>query len=498
MSKKALVLGAGLGGLATAVRLNTAGYEVTILEKNEKAGGRLNRLEKDGFTWDLGPTFFSMTYEFFEFLRETGIKNSFDFNELDPVYTVNFSDTGKSYTIYKDIARLANEFRDVEPDFEQKMEKLLQKTGRLFHDTQDIIVKKNIDSLWSYFVQLIKVPPRHIPLLFRSFWSEISRHFDSREAREIFSLVAFFLGGTPFNTSAVYTLLTYVELRHNGYHNVKGGMYGIVEFLLKELEARKVNVHYNTEITDYYDIGNGEVGFIDHSGKRWEAGTIVVNADAALFRGKILNRKAFRREKLEDLKWTMAPFTIYLGIDKKLNGLEQHNYFLGTNFKDYAQTIFSPKADLNKPYYYVNVPSKHNPESAPEGKESLYILCPVPHLLHRSDWNDREQFAGNIIRDLGKRIGEDLESLIVSKTIMTPLEWKDKFNLFEGSGLGLSHNLSQMAALRPGNVDEQFKNLYYVGASTVPGTGLPMVMISAKLVTEQIIRKNGSVPENIA
>ena len=493
MDKTALVVGAGLGGLSTALRLQHLGYSVTVLEMNDQAGGRLNQLQKDGFTWDLGPTFFSMTYEFHDFLKDIGIENGFQFTELEPLYQVNFSDSQKWYRVSKDLNRLAAEFSAVEPDIDKKMEKLLAKTGKLFHDTENKIVRKNIDTSLQYLYNILRVPPRHIPLLFRSFWKENSRYFNSREAREIFSLVAFFLGGTPFTTSAVFTLLTYVEMKHNGYHNVAGGMYQIVKFLLDKFKERNIKIRYNTRITGYRDNGNNRLSLTDNSGKEWKADVIVINADAALFRSRILQREAYNENRLAKLNWTMAPFTIYLGIDKKLDKLEQHNYFLGRDFRDYASNIFSSNADLSKPYYYVNVPSKNNPESAPQNCEALYILCPVPHLQHKNQWDDSEEFASSIISDLGQRIGVELEKHIISKTVMTPLDWRDKFDLYQGSGLGLAHNLTQMAALRPKNRDEKFRNLYYVGASTVPGTGLPMVIISSKLVTEQILKDHGPV-----
>ncbi len=491
MNNNVLIVGAGLGGLSTALRLSKRGFNVQIVEKNSTAGGRLNRIQQDGFTWDAGPTFFSMTYEFTEFLKDIDSENQFEFDALEPLYSVNFINPARKYQIFKDKKKLAEQFRYVESDFERKIDHFLEKTGAVYHDTENRIIKRNFDTLLEYLLQLFKVPIKHLPLLFHSFWDEVASNFHSRDVREIFSLVAFFLGGTPYDTSAVYTLLNYVELKHNGYHNVKGGMYKLVEFLLKKLQEANITVHYNTEIIDYKNKGKYISSLTDSNGNSWNADLFIVNADAALWRGKIFGRRKFSESRLDRMKWTMAPFTIYLGIKGKLPNLEQHNYFLGDNFRDYAGSIFKNRADMSKPYYYVNVISKNNPECAPSGCESIYILCPVPHLQFKPDWSDKDNFSLTIINDLSHRISYNLQDNILTQKVMTPLDWESGFNLHRGSGLSLAHNLDQMASLRPRNYDEKFRNVFYVGASTVPGTGLPMVIISSKLVVERICKYYG-------
>jgi phytoene desaturase len=483
---KVLIAGTGLGGLSTALRLTSKGHEVEMVEKFHQAGGRLNRLSKDGFTFDMGPSFFSMSYEFTELARSCNWKLPFEFHELDPLYAVNFSDTGQTYKIYKDAHKLAEEFKGIEPNLEEKLNSYLQTTGALFHDTENLIIRRNFNHWWEYLQALVQVPVKHAPKLFRTFWSEVERHFESREVKEILSLVAFFLGGTPFDTPAIFTLLSYTELKHDGYYNVKGGMYKIVEGLVEELKNRGVKIHYNTEIVEVETEKKEVTALIDQHGFRWEADQFVINADAAWFRGEILKRRSFRIKKLDEMRWTMAPLTIYLGVKGRIPHIHHHNYFLGTNFRDYAKGIFKNQVSLQKPYYYVNVLSRHNPESAPEGCESLFILVPVPDLRFRPDWSDRDEITESILKDLSERIDFDLIENRVSQTVYTPVEWEKMFNLHRGSGLGLGHNMGQMAYLRPSNKDEKLSNLFYTGASTVPGTGLPMVVIGSKLTVEQM------------
>ncbi|NDP22140.1 MAG: phytoene desaturase [Paludibacter sp.] len=486
MSKNVLIVGAGLGGLATALRLAKKGHKVEIIEKNSQAGGRLNQIKKDGFTFDTGPSFFSMSFEFKEFAKDCNIDLPFKYIELDPLYTVNFSDNPKTFYLYKDIKKLAAQFKDVEPDFEERMTNYLKNSGALFHDTVDLVIKNNFDSVFSYIVTLMRVNPTHIPVLFRSFYQEVKRNFNSKEARQIVSLVAFFLGRTPFDTMAIYTLLSYTEFKHDGYFNVEGGMYKITEGIVNELLKENVKITYNTEIVDF--VGNGKKleYLIDSKGQKWSSDIILVNGDAAVFRSRVFKREKYALEKLDKMNWTMGYLTFYVGLKCKLPQVNHHNYYLGSNFEEYANNVLQNPDSLQKPYYYVNVLSKYNLECAPEGCESLFFVCPVPNLQHKPNWDDKDEIVNSIIADFSKRIDKNIEPEIVSKTIYTPLEWQDQFNLHRGSGLGLSHSMNQIGAFRPSNFDEKFKNVYYVGASTIPGAGLPMAIISSKLAFQRI------------
>ncbi len=495
MQKTALIIGTGLGGLTTALRLASRGWQVEMVEKYHRAGGRLNLLEKDGFKFDMAPTFFSMSYEFQELIKDCNIPMPFEFVELDPLYSVHFDGDQRSYLIYKDLKKLALEFQHLEPDFEKKIHKFLKAAGQLFHDTEDIVIRRNFDSLTHYLLKLTTVPVKHAPKMFYSMWKEMERNFESFEVQVIFSLVGFFLGATPFDTPAVYTLLNYTELMHDGYYNVKGGMYKIVEGLLPELEKRGVKIHYNTEIVSFSEENGKISSFTDSKGKIWKADRFVVNADAAGFRGKIMQRPEFSEQKLDQKKWTLAPLTIYLGLDTKVPDMYHHNYFLRRNFREYAGKIFKNQIKLDKPYYYVNIQSMHNPEYAPPGKESVFILCPVPDLRFKSDWSDDQEIADSIIDDMSHRIGFDFKKHTEVRVVLNPEHWQNMFGLYRGSGLGLAHDLNQVGGFRPKNKDEKFSNLYYVGASTVPGTGLPMTVISSRLVTERILKDHGLVPQ---
>ena len=488
-----LVIGSGISGLSTALRLLRRGYEVEIVERFGRAGGRMNQLQKDGYQYDIGPSFFSMSYEFEELASDADIELPFQYRALDPLYSVWYDQPVRSYKLYRDVEKLANEFREVEPGFAGKMNRYMASAGRLYHDIDSRVIKKNFDSLAHYAAGLLSVPPVHLPKLGRNFWQEVSRHFKSREVREMLSLVSFFLGGTPFDTPAVYTMLSYTEFVHDGYYNVEGGMYKIVEGFVGLLKEKGVPISYHIDITGFYSEGRLIRGFTDSQGREYPADIFVVNADAAVFRSRVMGRKRYRAERLDKMQWTMAPLTLFLGLDEKIPGIGHHNYFLRNNFRDYSTKLYRNRISLDQPYYYVNVVSRHNANAAPEGGEAVYILVPVPDRRYKPDWHDKDQIADAIIRDLSGRIGFPVHQHVRSRTVLDPADWERMFNLHRGSGLGLGHQLRQVGWFRPSNRDEEYSNLFYTGSSTPPGTGIPMGVISSRLVTERIDESFGTL-----
>lgn len=192
MTKSVIVVGAGLGGLSTALRLSYKGYQVTMIEKQALPGGRLHVLKKDGFTFDVGPSFFSMSYEFKELFDSIGESVPFELNELNPLYTVNMAGSDRVFQIYKDLDKLANEFRGIEDNFEVKVRGYLKGAKEIFHDTEYKIIKRNFNNIVSYALSMATVPMKHLPKMFRTFWAELELHFESEEVKTIFSLVAFF------------------------------------------------------------------------------------------------------------------------------------------------------------------------------------------------------------------------------------------------------------------------------------------------------------------
>lgn len=487
MKNNVIIVGSGLAALASAIRLNEAGFQVTILEKNRQAGGRLNRLTKDGFTFDVGPTFFSMSYEFERFAKECNMRLPFNYHPVDPLYHVHLTEHNRPFILYRDIQKLAGQFNNFESKFESKMQKYLHHTGNLFHNSFDKIVGQNFNSMPHYIEQLARVNPIHLPFLFNSYESFVNKHFDSDEARQIISLPSYFLGSTPTQTNGVYSLLSYTEFVHDGYHNVEGGMYEIVKGLLREIERRGIIIHYNTEITTVNTKNNLVEAVIDQRNRKYEADYFLINMDAALFRGRILHRKQYSENNLAQKKWSMGFLTIYAGLDCKVDHLALHNYYIGISKQDKTMKGFRDSKLPENPYFYVNVSSRYNNQCAPEGCESLMFVIPVPNLLYKNNWDDAPYIVDAILKELAVRIDFPILQYLKMLQWFTPTDWQQQYNLYMGAGLGLNHDLLQTGYLRPRNNDEEFHNLFYTGASTVPGIGLPMAIISSRLSTERII-----------
>ncbi|MCS6978741.1 MAG: phytoene desaturase family protein [Flavobacteriales bacterium] len=487
-TSQVLIIGSGLGALATALRLTAHGFrDILIVEKADTPGGRLNILEQDGFRFDTGPSFFSMSYEFDELFQSCQVPNPLTYRPLDPLYTVYLAGHSRPFRIFRDLKRLEKEFEGLESGLSSKMQRWLDNAGAIFHDTEHRVVKRDFDTLPAYLWALAGVPWKHAPRMFMSMWKDLENHFSSEEARVIFSLVSFFLGNTPFDTPAVYKLLSYTEFVHDGYWSVEGSMYDIVNKIVGLLKERGVRFEFRTEIAEPI-VENGRLkGFRSTDGRRFEAEICVSNSDAAAFRGLVMGRRRWHTKRLDRMEWTLAPFTMYVGLNRKLHGLNHHNYFLGSNFRQYADTIFKSSVAPEKPYYYVNIPSKSDPSCAPEGCENLFFLCPVPDLRFKPDWSDAEALGEAILSDFESRVGQPVREHVVTKTIWSPKTWEQKFNLYRGSGLGLAHGLNQIGGFRPAIRDEEFDNLFYVGASTRPGTGLPMVVISSRLAAGHIV-----------
>lgn len=488
MNKSVLIVGTGMAGLSTGLRLASRGYKVRFVEKNSKPGGRLNQLKEEGFTFDTGPSFFSMPYEFHELVQDCGIEMPFRFVELDPLYTVNFKGSDKKYSLYKDIDMLSQQFIHVEPDFKIKFQAYLKKCAELYNDTVNIAIKRNFDNITDYILALFTVNPKHLPVLLKTFWAQTGNYFKSKEARRIVSLIAFFLGRTPFDTNAIYTLLSHIEFTHTGYYNVEGGMYTIVQSMVNELEKMNAVFHYNTHVTGYRSSGNRLTHLTDSNNQEWQADIFVINSDAAHFRGAVFNRSAFSEKRLNRKDWTMGYLTIYVGVKTLLPQVEHHNYYLGNNYEDYAHNVMRNPDTLQQPYYYVNRISKNNPGCAPANCEALFFVCPMPNLIYKKDWSNKQAIIDSIIKDFSKRVNKDISKHIVFLKAYTPIDWQEQFSLFQGAGLGLSHKMLQIGALRPKNYDEKFLNTFYTGASTIPGAGLPMAVISSKLTAERVYK----------
>ncbi|MDQ4105981.1 MAG: phytoene desaturase family protein [Actinomycetota bacterium] len=495
-AKRIAVVGAGMGSLAAAIRLAVMGFEVEVFEKNDEIGGRMGRLEAEGFTFDTGPSLLLMTDTYRNLFRFAG-RDLDDYTNLIPVnanYRVNFGD-GDSMTVHRQLPELIGELERIEPGVTPNFYRFLEDACHKYRLGRSEFVERDFDKAGDFFGL------RNLRLLAKTravnnYYRSVSRFFKSEKLRQAFSLQTMYLGLSPFRAPAVYSLLPYTELAEDGLWFPEGGMYSLVEAM--ERLARELGVEFRTNSpVEEVLVTKGRTRGVRVNGQELAADAVLVGADLPYAYRKLLPASAdadFKgRRKREKLEYTASAFMLYLGIDRKLDGMLHHNFYLSSRYRENFEDIFDHRRLPDDPSFYAVVPSKTEPRMAPEGMESLFVLVPVPHLGPNVDWRrDGAAFKEKVYGLLEKRCGiENIRDRIVYEKIRTPEDWREDYNLEEGAAFGIGHGILQVGYFRPPMVSRSIENLYFVGASTRPGTGVPLVTIGAKLVAERIGREVG-------
>jgi len=481
-----------MGGLAAAIRLAALGFEVEVFEKNGQAGGRMGRLEADGFTFDTGPSLLLMTDTYRELFHFAG-RNLEDYVKLIPLdgqYRVTFGD-GDALTIRRMLPEMIRELERIEPGVTPRFYRFLEDACLKYRLGRSEFVERDFEGARDFFGL------RNLRLLLKTkalgnYYRSVSRFFESDKLRQAFSLQTMYLGLSPFEAPAVYSLLPYTELAEDGLWFPEGGMYALVQAMEKVAEELGVKFHLNSPVEEIV-VRKGQARGIRVNGEEVAADGVLVGADLPYAYRELLPDAAdedFRfRRKREKLEYTASAFMLYLGIDRKLDGMLHHNFYLSPKYRENFEQIFRDHALPDDPSFYAVVPSKTEPSMAPEGMESLFVLVPVPHLGPNVDWErDGPAFREKIYDLLERRCGVSRESVVYEK-VRTPLDWRDEYNLEEGAAFGIGHSILQVGYFRPPMVSRSVGGLYFVGASTRPGTGVPLVTIGARLVAERIGRE---------
>lgn len=496
-AKRIAVVGAGMGSLAAAIRLSVQGFEVEVFEKNGQAGGRMGRLEAEGFTFDTGPSLLLMTDTYRELFRFAGrdLDDYVNLIPLDANYRVNFGD-GDSLTIRRTLPELIKELERIEPGVTPNFYRFLEDACHKYRLGRSEFVERDFDKASDFFGL------KNLRLLLKTnavsnYYRSVSKFFETDKLRQAFSLQTMYLGLSPFRAPAVYSLLPYTELAEDGLWFPEGGMYSLVaamERLAKELGVR---FHMNSPVEEVL-VTKGHTRGVRVNGEELAADAVLVGADLPYAYRSLLPESAGadfkRRRKREKLEYTASAFMLYLGMDRKLDGMLHHNFYLSPEYKENFEAIFRDRRLPDDPSFYAVVPSKTEPRMAPAGRDSLFVLVPVPHLGPNVDWRrDGPAFREKVYGLLEKRCGiEDVRDRVVYEKVRTPEGWRDDYNLEEGAAFGLGHGILQVGYFRPPMVSRSIENLYFVGASTRPGTGVPLVTIGAKLVAERIGREVGA------
>ncbi len=489
----AIVIGAGLGGIAAAALLARHGYQVTVLEKNSAPGGRCGQLVREGHRFDVGATLFLMPEVFAQTYAALGerMEDHLDLRRIDPTYRIHFADD-TMLDLTSDLTALQAQVEAIEPGSFGGLLRYLDEGRRHYHLALERFVGRNFPHAWDYF------HPGNLKLLLDlkplfKHYTHIGQFFHDPHLKAAFTFQNMYLGLSPFDAPATYSLLQYTELV-GGVWFPQGGLYRVVESLAAIATAHGVRFVYEAPVRRITVADGRAVGVELADGSHQHADVVVADADLPYVYAHLLPPgPEFRR--LTRLQYTCSAIMFYWGVDQTVPQLGTHNVFLAGDYRGSFARIFHDHTLPAAPSFYVHAPARVDPAAAPPGQDTLFVLVPVGHLEGQQDWAALQTRArAAVLRRLAEQGLAGLETHLKFEVCYTPQEWLRLYNLDRGAAFGLSHNFGQVGYLRPHNRHPRYSNLYFVGSSTHPGTGLPMVLLSARLTTERIIQEMG-LPE---
>ena len=491
----AIVIGAGIGGIATAARLAKNGYDVTVLEKNDTAGGRCNQIVQDGHRFDIGPTLFLMPEVWEETFASLGEKMSdhLELKRIDPTYKVHFDD-GLKLELTSDIGKMQTQLEKVERTAFSGFLNYITEGNKHYKMSLEKFVGRNFYNIFEY------LSLSNLPLIFQlkalaKHHANTGRFFKDERLKAAFTFQNMYLGLSPYDAPATYSLLQYTELAEGVWYPM-GGMYAAILALTGIAEKLGVKFIFEAPVKRLHVDHSKVVSVELEDGRQFSSDIFIGNADLPYIYKELLP-DAKEARKLDKKLYTCSTIMFYWGVDKEFPQIAHHNVFLGGDYKASFDRIFNDHTLPEVPSFYVHAPARTDVAAAPKGQDTIYALMPVGHLDARSkqDWNALvERARATIFTRLAEELGvNDLKEHIKFEIVYQPEVWQERFNLTKGAAFGLSHNFWQVGYLRPHNRHKQYKNLYFAGASTHPGTGLPIVLLSARLTTERILKEAGTI-----
>lgn len=492
---RTVIIGGGVGGLATAIRLAGAGHRVTLLEKNAMVGGRANELRLGPYRFDTGPSLLLMPDVYRELFASVGrrIDDYVELTAVEPNYRIHLPG-GVSFEATRDLARLARQVDAIEPGAGGRVQAFLDDAGYKYRVAREQFVGRNFRHLGEFATpgnlrELVKTGA--LANLFR----RTGRYFKDERLRLAFTFQTMYLGISPLDAPAIYALLPYTELVE-GIWYPRGGIYRLIEAMRRLAEELGAEIRTEAEVERLVIEGDRVRGVTLVGGETLAADLVVANADLPGAYHRFVperQRPDFSDRRLRRLRYTASAYMLYLGVDREYPELAHHNVFFGADFRANFRAIFRTRRLPEEPSLYVAAPGRNDPTVAPPGHDALMVLVPVSHLTKgRVDWErDEPAFRERVYARLEGLGLTDLRRHVRAEACLTPLDWRDRYALTLGAAFGLAHNFTQVGALRPNNRAKKLPNLYFVGASTVPGTGVPMVIIGSRLVTERILAEVG-------
>lgn len=478
------IIGSGFSALSNACYLAKNGHHVDVFEKNNTLGGRARTKHIEGFTFDMGPSWYWMPDVFENFFEDfdTTVNDSYELIRLDPSYRVFWKD--KPDDIPAKIEDLKLYFEKYEKGSGEKLEKFLHQAKIKYEvGMGDFVTKPSL----SYFEFIsLEIAKKAVSLdLFKSISKHIRQYFTHPKLIELLEFPVLFLGAKPENTPALYSLMNYADMALGTWYPL-GGMNKIVKAMVSVAENLGVQFHTNSNVTEIV-ISNNKCTGIKVNNQTHKADIIVSGADYHHTEQKLLP-KSFRMYS-EDY-WdnrTMAPSSLlyYVGLNRKVDGIKHHNLFFDEDFSSHAVEIYDTHKWPNNPLFYICCPSKTDNEVAPDGKENLFFLIPVSTELKDTD-EIKETYFNQICDRLEKHTGTDIRPFIEIKESFAHSDFIAEYNSFKGNAYGLANTLRQTAVLKPKCKNNKLENLYYIGQLTVPGPGVPPAIVSGKIVANLI------------
>lgn len=489
---KIIVVGSGFGGLAAAIRLAAQGHKVEIFEKRDKPGGRAYVYEQNGFKFDGGPTVITAPFMFEDLFEAAGrdVRDYIDFVPLDPFYRI-FDHNRRSFDYNGDEAFILDQIDRWNPEDKEGYQRFMGTTKAIFEKGFLELADKPFLKL----TDMLKVAPDLIKMQsYKSVYSYASQFVKNEFLRRCFSFHPLLIGGNPFDSPSIYAMIHYLE-REWGIHYAIGGTGAIVEAMVRLFTELGGTLHLNASVAE---IMVNEQDRRQVTGIRMEDGTVhpadkvVSNADVAFTYKHMIQtqyRRKFTDRKLDRMKYSMSLFVIYFGTKRQYRdqGLSHHNIILSERYKSLLNDIFNRNVLADDFSLYLHMPTLTDPSIAPDGTESFYVLSPVPHLDADIDWTVMApKYRDAIMQFLEDNYLPDLQENIIAEHYIDPLHFQNTLNSFKGSAFSVQPILTQSAWFRPHNRSEDFDNLYFVGAGTHPGAGLPGVLSSA-IIAENLI-----------
>ena len=484
---KSIVIGAGFSGLSTACHLAAAGFDVKVLEKNEGPGGRARMFETQGFRFDMGPSWYWMPEVFENFFQQFGksTKDYYSLTRLDPSYQI-FFEGNNVWKIPADYNQLRSDFERREAGSALQLDRFLKEAKYKYEvGMQEYVTKPALNPL--EFIDKKVISSVFRMGMLGSLSRDLKKRFKHPDIIRLLEFPVLFLGATPQHTPALYSLMNYADIKLGTWYPM-GGIHQVVKAMVSLAEELGVQFEYHSEVTGFEYEGRN-ISRVITGKKSYQADWVVGTADYRHLDQQVTVDKFQNYTKKYWESRSMAPSSLlfYIGLDKKVPGLEHHNLFFDEDFSQHADEIYRNPKWPEKPLFYVCCPSKTDADVAPEGKENLFVLIPLaPGLNDSADM--REKFYQKVMDRLEMRTGTSIRGHEIYRRSYAMDDFVRDYHAFKGNAYGLSNTLSQTAFLKPKMKSKRLNNLFYSGQLTVPGPGVPPALISGALSAQEIIK----------